>query len=312
MTIPGTAYSLDFPLGRSVIPAAAVRRWRMLGPHDRVLVNMGAQVRADQPIAESASAQEGADGRGGPTSRSSVMLAGLDGRIVEVTAGGIQLEGVASVFTGLVGLGGSAAGPLTFLTRGESAAVVPIPPGGIIVYPQPLPLTLLQRAAASGAAGIVAGSMSALELEGFARADLTAALDGLVPGLERFPFPLVLTEGVGSAPMDPGVLQLLTRRVGQVALLSGRTQLRWNLRPELLLPLPAGAQPTPLPADCRLVPHAKVRISSGSLRGLRGELVRLFTQQQRDALGLLAPAAQVRLDDGRLVVVTLAGLDRTV
>lgn len=293
-----TAYSLDFPLGRPVLPAAAVRRWRMLGPDNRPLVSAGTRVRADQPIAEHTRDER------------RKTLAGLDARVVEVTASGIQLEGVASVFTGLVGLGGSVAGPLTFLTRGESAAVVPIPPGGIIVYPQPLPLTLLQRAATGGAAGIVAGSMSALELEAFARADLTAALDGLTPALERFPFPLMLTEGVGASPMDPAVLQLLTRRVGQVALLSGRTQLRWNLRPELLLPLPAGAAAPPLPADSTLVPHARVRVSAGTLRGLRGELAHLFSQRQRDAQGLLVPAAQVRLDDGSVVVVPLAALDR--
>lgn len=297
------AYTLDFPLGRPVIPAAGVRRWRPLEPQDRPLVSAGMQVRADQAIAEKVVAErEG--GAGGK------LLAGLEGRIVEVTAGGIQLEGVASVFTGLVGLGGSAAGPITFLTRGESAAVVPIPPGGIIIYPQPLPLTLLQRAAASGAAGIVAGSMSALELEGFARADLTAALDRLLPGLERFPFPLMLTEGVGSSLMDAGILQLLTRRAGQVALLSGRTLLRANLRPELLLPLPVGTPVTPLPADCALVPRAKVRIASGALRGLRGELTHLLAHQQRDPQGLLTSAAQVQLDDGRLVVVALAALDR--
>ncbi|HEX6819016.1 MAG TPA: hypothetical protein VF120_11630 [Ktedonobacterales bacterium] len=296
-------YTLDFPLGRPVIPAATVRRWRLLGPQDRPLVSAGMQVRADQSIAERGGGDEGGE-------TTTKVLAGLDARVVEVTSVSIQLEGVASVFTGVVGLGGSAAGPLTFLTRGESAAVVPIAPGGIIVYPQPLPLTLLQRAAAGGAAGIVAGSMSALELEGFARADLTAALDGLVPGLERFPFPLMLTEGVGSAPMDPGVLQLLTRRVGQVALLSGRTLLRANLRPELLLPLPMGAQVAPLPADSTLVPRAQVRISSGAMRGRRGELVHLFAQQQRDMQGLLVAAAQVRLDDGRLVVVALAALDR--
>lgn len=293
-----TAYTLDFPLGRPVLPAAAVRRWRMLGPDDRSVVSVGMRVRADQPIAEHAR-DEGRK-----------MLAGLDARVVEVAASGIQLEGVASVFTGLVGLGGSAAGPLTFLTRGESASVVPIPRGGIIVYPQPLPLALLQRAATGGAAGIMAGSMSALELEAFARADLTAALDGLVPALERFPFPLMLTEGIGSTPMDPAVLQLLTRRVGHTALLSGRTQLRWNLRPELLLPLPTGAEAPPLPADSTLVPRAKVRVSAGTLRGLRGELVHLFTQQQRDAQGLLVPVAQVRLDDGTLAVVPLAALDR--
>ncbi len=292
-----TTYALDFPLGRPLIPAAAVRRWRRLPPGSRPLVGPGELVRPDQPIAE---LPDGAP-----------VLAGLGGRVVEVSpGGGIYLEGVASVLTGLLGIGSSVAGPLTFLPRGESAAVLPIPPGGIIVYPQRLSLTLLQRAAAGGAAGIVAASAPALELEAFARADLTAALDGLVPGIEHFPLPLLLTEGVIDVAMDPAILQTLTTRAGQVALLSGKTVSRWNLRPELLLPLPANTPTTSLPADCALVPGAQVRIASGALRGARGELVHLFSSQPSDPLGRHAPSAQLRLEDGRLVVVPLANLDR--
>jgi len=292
-----TTYALDFPLGRPLIPAAAVRRWRRLPPGSHPLVGPGEPVRPDQPIAELP------DG--------TPVMAGLGGRVVEVSpVGGIQLEGVAAVLTGLLGLGGGGAGPLTFLPPGESAAVLPIPPGGIIVHPQRVSLTLLQRAAAGGAAGIVAASAAAFELEALVRADLTAVLDGLVPGIEHFPLPLLLTEGVGDAPMDPAILQALTARAGQIALLSGKTVPRWNLRPELLLPLPANTPTTSLPADCALVPGAQVRIAVGALRGARGELAHLFSAQPPDPLGRHTPNAQVHLQDGRLVVVPLANLDR--
>jgi hypothetical protein len=294
-----TTNALDFPLGRSVVPAAAVRRWHRLPQGARVLVGAGESVRPEQPIAEMP------DG--------TPVLAGLGGRVVEVSpAAGVQLEGVASVVTGLLGLGGSAAGPLAFLTRGESPAVVPIPRGGIIVYPQRLSLTLLQRAAAGGAAGIVAASAAALELEAFVRADLTAVLDGLVPGIERFPLPLLLTEGVGDVAMDPAILEALTKRAGQVALLSGRTVPRWNLRPELVLSLPANTPAARLPVDSTLAPGAQVRIASGELRGTRGELLYVFAQQPGPpgSAGSSAPTAQVRTEDGRLVAVPLANLDR--
>jgi hypothetical protein len=292
-----TTYALDFPLGRPLIPAAAVRRWRRLPPGSRPLVGPGERVQPEQAIAELP---------GGAS-----LLAGLGGRVVEVSpAGGIQLEGVATVVAGLLGLGGGAAGPLTFLPPGESAAVLPIPPGGIIVHPQRVPLTLLQRAAAGGAAGLVAASAAAHELEAFARADLTAVLDGLVPGIERFPLPLLLTEGVGEAPMDPSVLQTLTACAGQVALLFGHTIPRWNLRPELLIAPPANAVTMALPADCALVPGAQARIAAGALRGARGELAHVFTAQPPDPLGRHTPSAQLRLQDGRLVVVPLANLDR--
>jgi hypothetical protein len=292
-----TIYALDFPLGRPLIPAAAVRRWRRLPPGSRPLIGPGELVRPDQPIAELLD--------GAP------VIAGLGGRVVEVSpASGIQLEGVAAVLTGLIRLGGIVAGPLTFLPPGESAAVFPIPAGSIIVHPQRVSLTLLQRAAAGGAAGIVAASAAAFELEALARTDLTAVLDGLVPGIEQFPLPLLLTEGVGDAPMDSAFLQTLTARAGQIVLLSGKTMLRWNLRPELLLPLPATTSTTSLPADCALVPGALVRIASGALRGARGELAHLFSVQPTDPLGRHAASARLRLEDGRLVIVPLANLDR--
>src|SRR5262249_6798473 len=139
---------------------------------------------------------------------------------------------------------------------------------------------------------------------------LTAVLDGLVPGIERFPLPLMLTEGVGDLPMDPTIAQLLTRRADQVALLSGRTLPRWNLRPELLLPLPPGSQTAPLPADSSLVPGARVRISCGELRGAWGEIQHLLAHTRPRPQGLTVPSAQLRLENGRLVVAPLAALDR--
>lgn len=291
-------YALDFPLGRSVVPAAAARRWRLLPPDARPLVGPGDQVRPDQPLAEMPN--------GSPP-----VLAGLNGWVLEVAPRrGVLLEGPATVVTGLLGLGNTIVGPLGFLARGESLAVVPIPRGEIIVYPQRLTLTLLQRAASGGAAGIVAASVSALELEAFARTDLTAVLDGLIPGIERFPLPVMLTEGVGDQPMDPGVLQLLTRHTGQMALLSGITDLRRNVRPELLLSLPTGTDTARLPTDSAMVVGALVRVVGGARRGMRGQVIHVFAHRQVSQSGQLEPSAQVRLEDGATHVIPLAALDR--
>src|SRR5262249_3121190 len=151
-----------------LISATALRRWRGLPAGARPLVQAGEEVQPDSPIAETS----------GPQGTTPV-LAGLAGRVLEVSpVRGVLIDSVATVLTGMVGLGGGVAGPLAFLGR-ESLAVVPIPRGAILIYPQRLPLTLLQRAASGGAAGIIAASVSALELEAFARIDLTAALDGL-------------------------------------------------------------------------------------------------------------------------------------
>jgi hypothetical protein len=295
-----TTHALDFPLGRPLIPAATLRRWRRLPPDAQALVAAGDQVRADQPLAD-------IPRPGG----SAPVLAGLSGWVLEVAPGrGVLLHGTATAVTGLLGLGGTVVAPLAFLPRGESLAVAPIPPGSIIIFPQRLPLTLLQRAAAAGAAGVVAASAAALELEAFARTDLTALLDGLVPGGDRFPLPLLLTEGLGDLPMDPTLAQLLAQHVGQVVMLSGATQPRRNLRPELLLPLAPGTNGTPPPVDSSIVPGAKVHVAAGQLRGAHGEVLALFAHQQIGPQGILAPSAEVRLDDGGTYALPLGVLDR--
>ena len=65
---------------------------------------------------------------------------------------------------------------------------------------------MLQRAYASGAAGVIAASASALELEAFARADLTALLDGFVPLSAQPPLTVLLTEGLGDCATRAAIL----------------------------------------------------------------------------------------------------------
>jgi hypothetical protein len=295
------AAALEFPLGRPYVPAATLRRLRTFPPGATALVSVGAQVRADQPIAELA----GAGGAPLP------VLAGMAGAVVGVAVGhGVAIEGTAAVLQGVVGIGGQVAGPLAMLARGESLAVVPIPRGAIILFPQQVPLMLLQRAAAAGAVGVVAPCASVRELEAFARADLSVLLDGLPTTAPPSPLSVLLTEGLGSAAMARSTYQLLAERLGDTVLLSGATEPRRNIRPEVLLSLPAGVAAAPIPLDCRLTEGARVAVATGPGRGARGEVLHVFARQQFTGPGVLAPAANIRLEDGSQVTLPLHALDR--
>ncbi|HEY7779578.1 MAG TPA: hypothetical protein VIC85_05155 [Ktedonobacterales bacterium] len=292
---------MDYPLGWPIIPAALVRRQYGLTGGATATVGVGDQVRADQVVAE----------RPGPNGERVPILSGIAGRVSQLAPGrSLTVEGPATVVQGLVGLGGVTAGPLHFLPRGESLAVVPLPPGVIIVFPGRLPLTLLQRAAAGQVAGIIAGSVAARELEAFTRTDMTAALDGLVPDLARLPLTLVFTEGIGSFAMDLVVFQMLAQRAGEVALLNGATNPHRNARPELLLPLPPGTKTVSPPLDDTIALGARIRMIAGPKRGARGEVVHLFEHQQHVDPGLLVAAARVRLEDGSGAVVPVGFLER--
>src|SRR5258708_38336814 len=97
------AAALEFPLGRSYVPAAALRRLRTFPPGATPLVSVGAQVRANQPIAELA----GAGGAPPPP------LAGMAGAGVGGAAGrGVAIGGTPARLPGGVGHGGQGGGPL--------------------------------------------------------------------------------------------------------------------------------------------------------------------------------------------------------
>jgi hypothetical protein len=292
---------MDYPLGWPLISAATVRRVRPLDGGATALVGVGEQVRPDQAIAE----------RPGPDGGRVSVLAGLAGRVAQVEAGrGVLIEGAATVVQGILGVGGPTAGPLQLLPRGESVAVVQLVPGSVIVFPGQVPLTLLQRAAAGHVAGIIGASVGARELESFIRADLSAALDGLVPELARLPITLVVTDGVGNWPADPATFQALSSRIGDIALLDGITDPRRNLRPEVLLALPLGSPTVATPADDNIVIGARVRLSAGQRRGARGEVVNVFAHRQVVEPGILVRAVRLRLDDGTSPVVPVNVLER--
>lgn len=293
--------NLDFPLGRPLVPAVTIRRRRPLPPGVAPLKGTGEQVSAEQRIADLP------DGSGG----SRPLLAGLAGRIVGITPGQhVTIEGAATVVHGLLGLGGPAAGPLSMLPRGESLAVVPIPAGAILLFPQPVPMILLQRAIAAGAVGIIAPSAAPRELEALARTDLSAVYDGLAPDPAGFPLTVVLTEGLGAQPMSASIYSLLARRLGDVVLVSGTTDPRANVRPEVVLSPPGEAGAVATPLSSTLEAGAQVRVAAGAWRGAAGEIVQVLSRRQLDASGVLTPSAVVRLEDGATRVLPLHTLDR--
>ena len=291
--------ALDYPHGRPMVSAVAVRRRRPLPAGAPPLVSPQDQVSPGQPIAE------GRAGAGLTTT-----LAGLAGRVVDVTPGqSVTIEGVATLINGVIGVGGQVAGPIFFPQRGESLALVQLPRGSVIVYPWRAPLTLLQRALASGAAGVIAASASALELEAFARTDLTALLDGYVTLTAQPPLTVLLTEGLGDSAMSPPILRALEQRVNEVILLDGQTLPRRNIRPEALLPLPMSATPTATPLPSALTVGTLARITGGANRGVWGRISHIFTQAHRSDAGQWEPSALLRLDDDSTLVIPLALLE---
>lgn len=294
-----TFASLDYPTGRLFASAITLTRSRPLPADAQLLVRVNDQVRPEQPIA-----------RGGAEGGAPPILAGLGGRVSDARPGSVSIEGAATLLQGVVGVGYSAAGPLVTLPRGESYAVVPIPSGAIILVPQQAPLTLLQRAVVSGAAGIIAASASARELEGFVRTDLSLMLDGLAANAQRQPLTIVLTEGIGDATMRPITYQTLAQRLNSVALINGATDPRRSIRPEILLPLPPGTGAPILPLSYDIERGANVVVMAGIHAGKRGLVTHVFARAQRVDPGILTSCVVVRFEDGATATAPTFALDR--
>ncbi len=308
-------------MGWSVIAQRLVRRERWPGGQ-RVsvtpLVVPGQDVLPDQPVLlleRGVSAQPAAKNA---MQGSEVVPAGLRGRVIEITPrGGVVIEARASVVRGALGAGNQVAGILTMWQPATAQSVaVAIPPGAILVVPGPINLAFLRQAMVSGVVGVVASSMPLPDLEGFLNADVIELLHSInVEAVQARlpPLTLLLTEGPGTFAMPASISALLARCQGDIALLTGITSVRQHITPELLIALPPGEKPDgwhPVLPEPTISLGVQVRVCSGDHEGATGAVVYLFTHDQVFLSGIRVPAACLRLENGSLLVVPLALIER--
>jgi hypothetical protein len=330
------------PLGWSVLEQTLVRKERWPGGKVKCvpLVYPGQDVLPDQPVlrieqqekvAESVLAGQRLSLPAGnkidikalrdgvnSTGEGETIPAGLRGRVVDITRrGGVLIESRAALIQGAIGAGNQVAGILT-MWQPSNAFQGPqaIPPGAILVMPGPLNLTMLRLAINSGIAGMIASSIETRDLEGFLQTDLIQLLDS--DNVEQTqahlpPLTLLLTEGLGSMAMPARIMNLLSQHQGSVVLLSGVTSLRQYIQPELIISLSTKETQQnwqPVKPDMTLVAGAHVRVSSGEHKGAIGTIDHLFAYQQVFSSGVRARAARLRLEDGSLLVLPLALIER--
>jgi len=290
-----------------------VRRERWPGGYEVKavpLVYPGQEVMPDQPVLRLLAAKQTDTGSG------EVVPAGLRGRVIEISPrGGVVIESPAALVQGVVGAGKQIAGILT-VWREKAGKQQKIPAGAILVVPEQINFALLHQAMSSGVSGIVAGSISLRDLEGFLRVDLIQLLNCADIHLVQAhlpPLTLLFTEGLGAMAMSRQVTELLEHYQGSIALLSGATSIRRRILPELVISLPVeetqqnwqSVQP-----EAALVPGALVQICEGEHRGVVGTIDYVFTYQQVFASGIRVPAVRLVLEDGKKLTVPIAYVRR--
>jgi hypothetical protein len=313
-----------------------VRRERWPGGYNTKgtpLVRPGQEVLPDQPVLRlehsgqeqredpSASSQTGeavqrvrdSDYAVATATQTDTIPAGLRGRVVDITRrGGVIIEGRATVVRGVIGVGNQVAGVLTMWQSGRLERAGSIPAGAILVVPGPVNFAFLHQALLSGISGMIASSIELHDLEGFLRADLISLLNSSdLARVQNYlpPITLCLTEGLGTLMMPVRAINLLSQYQGTIALLSGTTSLRHDIRPDLVISQEEQVGLQPVQPDQAFIMGAQVRICSGAYEGKTGVIDYFFRYQQVFSSGMRERAVRIRCEDGSTLVVPLAMLE---
>lgn len=123
-------------------------------------------------------------------------------------------------------------------------------------------------------------------------------------------FPILVTEGFGSLPMNAAAFKLLTTSNKREATVNAEHFDRYaGHRPEVIIPLPISSEPEE-PTDLRLFEIGlPVRIKRPPYAGMVGTILNLPAGLSLLPSGLRAPSADVRLENGETALVPLVNLE---
>lgn len=139
---------------------------------------------------------------------------------------------------------------------------------------------------------------------------LSSISPALLSTAMQMTFPIISIEGFGQIPMNSVAAKLLFSNVERKVTVNAEAFDRYTgKRPEIIIPLPVAQEPA-LPGDVdTLAPGQTVWIRRPPHAGAIGTLVNLRSGLTTLPSGLRAPAAEVRLENGELILVPLVNLE---
>lgn len=251
--------------------------------------------------------------------RPAMVEAYLSGEVEQIIPEmGAVVSCEAAYIQGVFGVGFESHGYLRVVNANDDGRVTSADLSGqlrgqVLVLKGYASLEVVQKAAAGGAAGLVAGGMDHMDLVKYVGSEIGVG----ITGQEDVPMSIVLTEGFGEMPMAKWTFELLCEHQGALASLNGSTQVRAGvIRPEVVIPLgplPEGEVPeeaaTPQPPPSRPEPGRLARLLRKPYFGLWGEIVEVPDAPQQLETEVTVLVARLRLEDGRDVTVPLANLE---
>lgn len=239
----------------------------------------------------------------------------VTGVVAEVLPGeGVVVEAEGAFLQGIFGVGGETFGPLECVVAGPAEELRPADlrgehRGRVVVGGAWVSHDTLLHARDLGVAAVVVGGFDDADLRRLLGRDLGVA----ITGSEELGLTLVITEGFGRIPMAARTWELLARRRGEVASVSGATQIRAGvLRPEIVVPRAGGGAPAGTTTDeGSLEVGSLVRVIRAPHFGRIGRVVELPAALQALETEALVRVLVVELADGEgRAVVPRANVER--
>lgn len=132
----------------------------------------------------------------------------------------------------------------------------------------------------------------------------------LIPLALQMRYPILVMDGFGRLPMNSAAYRLLTTSAKREATVNAETFNRYSgARPEVIIPLPVAAEPAPPNEMEAFADGQQVRLRAAPNFGAVASLIRLRPGLSTLPSGLRAPAAEVRLESGEVILVPLVNLE---
>ncbi|NWF63904.1 MAG: hypothetical protein HXY38_06315 [Chloroflexi bacterium] len=228
------------------------------------------------------------------------LRAGIPGTVIQVIPNrGVVIQTSGGLIQGMWGNGRTDAGTLVSLMDAPDSILTPgrldvSLRGFIILGGMVKTAETLQMAADLPARGLILSSLN----------------PALLPKARELKLPILLTDGIGSLPMNSAAYRLLSTNAKRDVALNAEVYDRYTgSRPEIIVPLPVTSE-QPLPAEyITFAPGAQVRMRRPPAMGMIGSIVSIKPGLTVLPSGLRAQAAEVKLENNETVLAPLINLE---
>jgi len=150
-------------------------------------------------------------------------------------------------------------------------------------------------------------SLAELQIRGLIASSIYPSL---LPTAREMKYPIIVTEGFGSLPMNSAAYRLLSTNVKRETVVNAEIYNRYSgARPEVIIPLTISSDPPPSQEFAEFAIGLSVRMRRPPAMGSIGVITAVRPGLTTLPSGLRAAAADVKLENEEVVVVPLVNLE---